>query len=323
MYKIPNLNDVVKAHDRIKPYITRTPLHHYPSLDEITGAEIFVKHENHQSLGAFKLRGALNTISQMTSEQKKRGVISSSTGNFGQGVAYAGQIYDVKVTVVVPKDTNKDKVASMKRLGAELIFYGNEFDEARNYAEALSKEEDYYYVHSANEPRLVEGTGTYTLEILEDEPNIDTIIVPLGGGSGTCGACVVAKAINPKIKVIAVQAENAKGAYLSWKKGEIVKSPMNTIAEGLATAMGYEFTQEILKDMLDDFILVSEKELLESIVIYLEKTHNLIEHAGAAALAAAIKIKKQIKGEKVALIASGGNITLPQLEFAISNYKSN
>ena len=323
MYKIPNLNDVIKAQKRISPYITRTPLHHYPSLDEIIDAEIFVKHENHQSLGAFKLRGALNTIAQMTTEQKKQGVISSSTGNFGQGVAYAGQIFNVKVTVVVPEGTNADKVASMKRLGAELIFHGNEFDQARNHAESLSKEDGYFYVHSANEPKLVEGTGTYTLEILEDEPDIDIIIVPLGGGSGTCGACVVAKAINPNIKIIAVQAENAKGAYLSWKKGEIVKSPMNTIAEGLATAMGYEFTQEILKNMLDDFILVTEKELLESIVIYLEKTHNLIEHAGAASLAAAIKIKSQIKGKKVALIASGGNITLPQLEFAISNYKSN
>ncbi|MBK49910.1 MAG: threonine/serine dehydratase [SAR202 cluster bacterium] len=308
----------MRAQNRIAPYITRTPLHHYPSLDELLGAEVFVKHENHQSLGAFKLRGALNVVSQLTEKEKANGVISSSTGNFGQGVAYAGGIFGVKVVVVVPKTTNPDKIASMKRLGAELILYGTEFDESRGYAEKLAEEKGYFYVHSANDPRLTAGTGTYTLEILEDEPNIEVIIVPLGGGSGACGACVVAKAINPSIKVIGVQAEKAQGAYLSWKKGEIVTSPMETIAEGLATAMGYEYTQKILRDLLDDFVLVSEKEILNSIVLHLEKTHNLIEHAGASSLAAALKIKDEIKGKKIALIASGGNLSIEQLKIALN-----
>ncbi len=319
MYQIPSLDEVLRAQKRIAPYITRTPLHHYPSLDELLGAEVYVKHENHQSLGAFKLRGALNTIIQLTEEEKSKGIISSSTGNFGQGIAYAGGIFGIKVVVVVPKVTNPDKIAAMNRLGAELILYGNEFDEARGHAENLSKEKGYFYVHSANEPRLTAGTGTYTLEILEDQPDIDLIIVPLGGGSGACGTCVVAKAINPNIKVIAVQAEKAQGAYLSWKKGEIVTAPMETIAEGLATAMGYEYTQKILRDLLDDFVLVSEKEILESIVLYLERTHNLIEHAGASSLGAALKIKDQIKGKKIALIASGGNLSIDQLKFALNS----
>lgn len=318
LYQIPGLDEVLRAQKRIAPYITRTPLHHYTALDELLGAEVYVKHENHQSLGAFKLRGALNIVSQLTNEEKSNGIISSSTGNFGQGVAYAGGIFGVKVIVVVPKGTNPDKAASMKRLGADLIFYGDEFDEARNHAEKLAKEHGYFYVHSANDPRLTAGTGTYTLEILEDQPEIDVIIVPLGGGSGACGVCVVAKAINPNIQVIAVQAEKAQGAYLSWKTGELVKAPMETIAEGLATSMGYEYTQKILRDLLDDFVLISEKEILESIVLYLEKTHNLIEHAGASSLGAAVKIKDQLKGKKVALIASGGNLSLDQLKFALS-----
>ena len=319
MYQIPSLDEVLQAQKRIAPFITRTPLHHYRSLDEIIGAEVYVKHENHQSLGAFKLRGALNTVSQLTEDEKTKGIISSSTGNFGQGVAYAGGIFGVKVVVVVPKTTNPDKIASMKRLGAELILYGSEFDEAREYAEKLSKEKGYFYVHSANEPRLTAGTGTYTLEVLEDQPDIDVIIVPLGGGSGACGACVVAKAVNPNIKVIAVQAEKAQGAYLSWKKGEMVTAPMETIAEGLATAMGYEYTQKILRELLDDFVLVSEKEILKSIVLYLEKTHNLIEHAGASSLGAALKIKDELKGKKIALIASGGNLSIDQLKVALDS----
>ncbi len=318
----PTLDDVLKARKRIGPYITRTPLHHYLSLDELIGAEVYVKHENHQLLGAFKMRGALNTVAQLTDEEKKRGVISSSTGNFGQGVAYAGGVFGVDVVVVVPEGTNPDKCASMERLGAKLIFHGSEFDEARGHAEVLAKEEGYTYVHSANEPRLTEGTGTYTLEILEDQPDIDVIIVPLGGGSGACGACVVAKAVNPDIQVIAVQSEDAPGAYLSWKDGKIVEAPMRTMAEGLATAMGYEFTQSILRDLLDDFVLVSERELLAAVVLHLEKTHNLTEHAGAASLAAALKIKDRLQGKKVALVASGGNISTDQLREALDSAKA-
>ena len=241
----------VVLHKKVFSNALKQHIFHVKVLILLRQINVYVKHENHQSLGAFKLRGALNTVSQLTEDEKTKGIISSSTGNFGQGVAYAGGIFGVKVVVVVPKTTNPDKIASMKRLGAELILYGSEFDEAREYAEKLSKEKGYFYVHSANEPRLTAGTGTYTLEVLEDQPDIDVIIVPLGGGSGACGACVVAKAVNPNIKVIAVQAEKAQGAYLSWKKGEMVTAPMETIAEGLATAMGYEYTQKLLRELLD------------------------------------------------------------------------
>jgi len=321
VWKRPTLDDIVRAHERIAPFIVRTPLHHYLGLDEIIGTEVYVKHENHQLLGAFKVRGAINTVAQLSDDEKKYGVISSSTGNFGQGVAYAGSIFDVQVAVVVPYGSNPDKCASMESLGAKLIYHGKEFDEARSYAEELSRKRGYTYLHSANEPRLVEGTGTYTLEILEDQPDIEVIIVPLGGGSGACGTCIAAKGINPNIQVIAVQSENASGAYLSWKSGEIREAPMKTMAEGLATAMGYEFTQSILRDLLDDFILVSEGELLQAVVLHLEKTHNLSEHAGASSLAAALRIKERIRGKKVALILSGGNISLSQLRVALDAAK--
>jgi len=314
LIKRPTLQNVLNARKRIMPHIIRTPLLNYYSIDEILDANVFIKHENYQHLGSFKVRGALNTISQLTFEEKSSGVIASSTGNFGQGVSYGGRIFGVNVVIVVPENTTSTKVASIKNLGAKIIEHGEGFDEARQFAEKLSIEEGYYYIHSANEPRLVEGTGTYTLELLEDQPDIDVIIVPIGGGSGACGACIVSNAINPRIKVIGVQSHSSPGAYFSWKNGKIIEKDNKSLAEGLATSMGYEFTQQILQEMLDDFILVSDQKLLEAVAIFAEKTHSIVEHAGAASLAAALQIKDQLKGKKVALIASGGNLSLSQLK---------
>ncbi|MCH2306228.1 MAG: threonine/serine dehydratase [SAR202 cluster bacterium] len=314
----PTLENVLNARKRIMPHIIRTPLLNYYGIDEMLDAKVFIKHENYQHLGSFKVRGALNTISQLTTEEKNKGVISSSTGNFGQGVAYGGRIFGVNVVIVVPENTTSTKVSSIKSLGAKIIEHGQGFDDARQFAEQLSIDEGYYYIHSANEPRLVEGTGTYTLEILEDQPDIDVIIVPIGGGSGACGACIVSNAVNPNIKVIGVQSNNSPGAYFSWKDGNIIEKNNKSLAEGLATSMGYEYTQQILKEMLDDFILVSDEELLEAVVLFADKTHSIVEHAGAAPLAAALQIKDQLKGKKVALIASGGNLSLSQLKDALN-----
>ena len=313
MHDRPTLLDIIETRQRIAPYVTRTPLHRYRSLDELIGAEVYVKHENYQLLGAFKIRGAVNVVSQLSEQEKRKGVISSSTGNFGQGIAYAAEVFGVEATIVVPDDANPGKVDSMRRLGATVILHGRDFDDAREHAERLAREEGYRYIHSANEPLLTAGTGTYTLEIIEDLPSVDVIFVPVGGGSGACGACIAGKGINPGIQVIGVQAESAPGAYLSWKQGSLVEAPMGTGAEGLATRVGYEFTQGILRDMLDDFILVSEEELARAIVLHLEHTHDLTEHAGAAALAAALKIKDRLQGKVVVLVLSGGNITVDQL----------
>ena len=313
----PTLLDIIEAKKRIAPYVTRTPLHHYLSLDKLLDAEVYVKHENHQRLGAFKMRGGINLVSQLSDDEKRQGIVGASTGNNGQSIAYAAGVFGVKAIIAVPEGANPGKVESMRNLGAEVVFHGAKFDDSLHYAERLAREEGYRYIHSANEPALVAGVGTYSLEIIEDLPDLDAIVVPVGGGSGLCGACIVAKTVNPAIQVIGAQAEKAPAAYLSWKQRRIVEAPMETVAEGLATATGYEMTQSILWDLLDDFVLVSEEELERAVVLNLEKTHNLTEHAGSAALAAALKIKDRLRGKKVVLVMSGGNITPDQLRAAL------
>ena len=318
MFDRPTLRDVIEARRRIAPYVFRTPLHHHLSLDKLLGAEVYVKHENHQRLGAFKVRGGINLVSQMSPEERAQGLSTASSGNHGQSIAYAASVFGVKAIVGVPEGANPGKVESMRNLGAEVIFHGAHFDETCAYIERLSKEEGYRYVHAVNEPRLVAGVGTYSLEILEDLPDVDVLIVPVGGGSGASGAAIVAKGINPEIEVIGAQAANAPAGYLSWKQKRIVEAPMESEAEGLATSTGYELTQAILQDLLDDFVLASEDEMRKAIVLHLQHTHNLVEHAGAVSLAAAVKIKDRLAGKKVALVASGGNLSMQHLREAIA-----
>jgi len=317
----PTLGDVLEARKTIAPYVLRTPLRHYPGLSQLLGAEVRLKHENHQALGAFKVRGGVNLLAHMTPTEREMGVITASSGNHGQSIAYACKLFGARAIIVLPADANPLKVESIRNQGAEIIFHGKNFDEAREYCSRLAKEEGYRYVHAVNEPLLIAGVGTQTLEIIEDFPDVEVIFVPLGGGSGAAGACIVAKAINPGIKVVAVQSTQAQGGYLSWKNRRITQSPMGTIAEGLATASGYELTQEILWDLLDDFVLVDDDELLRAIAILIERAHTLAEAAGAASLAGAIKCKEEIAGKKVALIISGGNITLPQLKDVLEMYR--
>jgi threonine dehydratase len=315
----PGLIDVLRARQTIRQYLPATPLIRYPALDELSGARVLVKHENLQPVGAFKVRGGINLMSQLTPDERSRGVIAASTGNHGQSVAYAAQVFGVEARIVVPENANPLKVASMQRLGAKVLFWGADFDEARERAEALAAESHFRYIHSGNEPLLVAGVGTLTLEILKSAPNVTSIIVPVGGGSGAAAACIVAKAINPAVSVIGVQAELAPAAYKSWKAKAIIQDKMETAAEGLATRVGFEFPQQVLWSDLDDFILVSEAEILRAISLYVEKARTVAEGAGAAPLAGLLKIKERLAGQTVALILSGGNITLDQLRAALSN----
>ncbi|MFQ6016293.1 MAG: threonine/serine dehydratase [Anaerolineae bacterium] len=319
MYERPTFQDVLKARQIIGKYLTRTPLHHHPSLDKLVGAEVYVKHENYQPVGAFKIRGGINLISQLSEDERRRGVITASTGNHGQSVAYASRLFGVKAIIGVPEGANPGKVEAMRNLGAEIIFHGRDFDDAREYVEQLTEERGYRYIHSGNEPLLIAGVGTETLEIIEDLPEVEVIIVPIGGGSGAAGTCIAAKAIEPGIQVIGVQAEKAPAGYLSWKEKRLVEARMETFAEGLATRTAFELPQSILWDLLDDFILVSEEEMRRAIVLMLEKTHNVAEGAGASPLAAALKIRDRLKGRKVALIQSGGNISLERLREALAS----
>ena len=316
-HTIPGFPDILRARKTISRYLAKTPLVNYPGLDRICGTRILVKHENQQMTGAFKVRGGINLISQPSDEERRRGVISASTGNHGQSVAYAAKLFGVHATVVVPEGANPLKVAAMRDSGAEVVFHGADFDAAREHCAMRAESEQLRYIHSANEPLLIAGVATITLEILEDAPEVTTIIVPVGGGSGASGACLAAKTIDPQIQIIGVQAERAPAAFKSWKARELLEDKMETAAEGLATRVAFELTQKILWRHLDDFVLVSEDEISEAVGVYIEKAHTLAEGAGAASLAAALKMRDELVGQNVAIVLSGGNITVDQLRRAL------
>jgi len=310
---VPDLADVFAARQRIAPFLRPTPLYRYPALDAMTGARAWVKHENHQPVGAFKVRGGVNLVSQLTADQRRRGVIAASTGNHGQSVAYAADLFGVRAVICVPDQANPVKVESMRALGAEVIFCGRDFDEAREYCEKRAADHGYRYIHSGNEPSLIAGVATYTLEIIEAQPDIEVILVPVGGGSGAAGACVAAKAVRSSIEVIGVQSEAAPAAHRSWQARSLLEDTTSTLAEGLATRTAFELPQRILWELLDDFVLVSETALKAATRLMIEKTRNLVEPAGAAALAAVLDEPARFAGRKVALICSGGNISPTQL----------
>jgi threonine dehydratase len=310
---VPTLMDVLEARRRISRYLQPTPLYGYPGLDELLGAEVFVKHENHQPVGAFKVRGGVNLVSQLGPDERARGVIAASTGNHGQSIAYAARLFSVPATICVPEDANPVKVASMRGLGAELVFHGRDFDDARDRCEQLARERGCRYVHSGNEPLLIAGVGTHTLEILEAQPHTDAIVVPVGGGSGAAGACIVAKAVNPAVQVIGVQSEAAPAAYRSWRERRLVEDTTETFAEGLATRTAFELPQRVLRELLDDFVLVGDDEIRSAQRTMIDETRNLIEAAGAAPLAAALRLRERLASKRVVLIASGGNASRAQL----------
>ena len=316
----PTLGDVRAARDRIRPFLAPTPLRNYPSLDRLTGAEVWVKHDNLLPTGAFKVRGGVNLISQMDAATKARGVIAASTGNHGQSVAFASRLFGVRATVVAPEGANPVKVEAMRDFGAEVLLRGGDFDEAREHCERLAAQHGFRYIHSGDEPHLIAGVGTHTLEILEERPDIDVVIVPIGGGSGAAGACTVARGTRPGIEVIAVQSAQARTAHDSWREGKLVERPNTTVAEGLSTRTAFELPQRILRDLLDDFVLMSDESILDAVAIMVEKTRTLVEPAGAAPLAALLSpgLRDRLRGKRVALICSGANISPAQLRVVMA-----
>src|SRR5579872_6323861 len=251
---IPTFTDVLSAQKQIRPYLQRTPLHRYPAIDALIGTEVYIKHENYQPVGAFKVRGGVNLVSRLSADERAKGVISASTGNHGQSVAYAARLFGVHARIVVPEKANTGKVAAMQGMGAEVIFRGATFDEARQYCESLAQEHGYRYIHSGNEPLLIAGVATGALEMLEDEPELDVIIVPIGGGSGAAGTCIVAHTLKPSIRVIGVQAAASPAAYESWRQGTLVETTNRTWAEGLATGHAFSLPQSIMRQMLKEFL---------------------------------------------------------------------
>ncbi len=319
--KVPEFKDVLLAQRQIRPYLPRTPLHSYPVVNALVGTEVYIKHENYQPVGAFKVRGGINLISQLSPEERARGVIAASTGNHGQSVAFAARLFGVKARIVVPEKANPGKVAAMQGMGAEVIFHGATFDEARLHCEALAQEHGYRYIHSGDEPLLIAGVATEALEMLEDQPDLQVIIVPIGGGSGAAGVCIVACAINPAIRVIGIQSEASPAAYESWRQRKLVEAPNRTFAEGLATGTAFALPQAILWEALDDFVLLRDEEILQAMVWMVERAHTLAEGAGAAPLAAAYRLRNEMKGKKVGLVCSGGNTSLEHLRQALNSTK--
>ncbi len=315
----PTLRDVLEARNRIRPYLAKTPLREYAALSEAVGCQVYVKHENHQPTSAFKIRGGINLVSQLSPEEMRRGVVTASTGNHGQSIALASKMFGVKAIVCVPRNPNPDKVRSIRSYGAEIVEEGADFEEAKTNAERLAKEHGYRYVHSGNEPHLIAGVGTIGLEMIEDQPDLDAVIVPVGGGSGASGVSTVYKAMSPSTKVIGVQAEEAQSVYLSWKSGRMESTGKSkTFADGLATRSAFELPLEIMRRNLDGFALVSEEEMKAAIRLYIEKVHTIAEGAGAASLAAVIKMRDEMKGEKVGVVLSGGNLTAEMLRGILS-----
>lgn len=311
--KIPKFSDIQKARRIIRRHLARTPLHNYPMLDQLFDARVWVKHENYQPIGAFKIRGGINLVSQLSEKEKEAGVVTASTGNHGQSIACAARLFGIKAVIVVPEKANPVKIEAIRSYGAEVVFHGKDFDDSKAHAEEFAKEKGMRYVSSGDEPLLIAGVGTMTLEILEEQPDVDKIFVAVGGGSGAAGTCIAAKATNASIQVIGVQSAQAPSAYLTWKAKEAREAPMQTIAEGLATRAPFMLPQQILWQHLDDFLLVEDDELKKAVNIYLQKAKTLAEPAGAASLAGALKVKDQLKGKTIALILSGGNITPRQL----------
>ena len=314
----PTLNDIYAARERIRPHMGPSPLLKHPLLDQAAGLAIWVKHENHNPTGAFKVRGGLNLIGSLTTEEKALGIVTASTGNHGQSIGLASRIHGVACTVFVPLGNNPEKNAAMRAYGATVEEIGRDFDEAREQCEQRAAATGARYVHSANEPMLLAGVGTYGLEVFERLPHVDVVLVAIGGGSGACGLITVRNALGAKTKIIGVGAANADAVERSWRgPARVVGTSANTFAEGMATRVTFDLTFGILKQHLDDFVSLTEAELAEGVRLALRTTHNLAEGAGSASLAAAIKLKDQLAGKRVVCIMSGGNLDQAKLKWVL------
>jgi threonine dehydratase len=311
---LPTYADICAAEPVVHAHLKPTPLYEWPALSRLLGCRYFLKHENHTPTTAFKVRGGIYLVSRLSDEQKRRGVLGCTTGNHGQSLAYACRRFGVRCVLVVPAVNNPDKIEAMRALGAEIIEHGRDYDEAREHCEWIQQREGFRYVHSANEPDLIAGVGTYALEIFAELPDPDVILVPVGLGSGICGTAIVAAARRPATRIIGVQSTLAPSVTLSWREGRPVPTETpRTFAEGMATRAPATMTLEIMRRLVHDMVLVEDEALRDAIRLLLRVTHNLAEGAGAAATAAALQMRDSLAGKTVVGILSGGNLDLREL----------
>ncbi len=316
-----SIADVLEARQRVRPHIAPTPLRRYPPLDEAVGQGIavWVKHENHCPTNSFKARNALSAMSAMTEAERARGVVAATRGNHGLGVAWAGSLLGVAVTICVPRGNNPEKNEGMRGFGATLHEEGRDYDESVAVAKRLVQERGATLLHSTNDRRVIAGAATLSLEMIEEHSDLDAIVVSVGGGSQAVGALTVARALQPKIQVFAVQAARASAAHDSWHAGRpVTTDSADTFADGLATRAAYDLTFPALREGLTDFLIVSEGEIADAVALILRTTHNLCEGAGAAGLAGLRKLAPRLAGKAVGIVISGGNMDAATLERVLS-----
>lgn len=303
-------DDVRAAYARIEPYLPPTPLRQYPRLGALAGGDIdiWVKHENHQPTNSFKIRNGLSFMTALSPDERRRGVVGASTGNHGQGLAYGGKLLGVETTICVPVGNNPEKNAAMRALGGTVVEEGRDYDEALANAMRLVAD-GRVLSHSTNDPRILAGAATMTLEIIEQNPNLDAIIIAIGGGSQAVGAMTVARALAPKAAVYGVQAAGASAIHDSWHANARLTTPRaDTFAEGVATRTTYDLTFPALRAGLAGFVTVTDAEIAESMRTIIAETHNLVEGAGAMGYAAVQKLRDRLAGQRVGVIFCGGNI---------------
>jgi len=304
------LSDVQHAYERIKDHIVKTPVMTSHTINKMTGCEVLFKCENLQKVGAFKFRGAFNTVSQLSEEQRERGVIAHSSGNHAQALALAAKMLGVHATIVMPKSSSKVKVAATRGYGAEIVFCENSTESRARVANELAEQHGYTLIHPYNNHRIIAGAGTAALELIEEVGPLDVVLAPVGGGGLVSGTAIATKGLCPDASVIAVEPANADDAYRSIKSGKILPSVNpNTIADGLRTQLG-ELTFEIIRKHVNRIVLVEEIEILDAMRILWERMKLVVEPSGAVSLAGLLKICSDIKKKRVGIIISGGNVDL-------------
>jgi len=314
--------DILRAWPVVHRYLQRTPLYRNPLLSARCGFEAYVKYENHLPIGAFKVRGGVNLFANLSDKQRARGILTATRGNHGLSIAYAARTFGARAVIYVPKGNNPDKNALMTALGAELVEFGKDFDQAREEAEARASNENMRFVHPANDPLLIAGVGTFAMEIAEDLPDADAVIVPIGGGSMISGAVLALRTMRPDVKIIGVQAARAAALAKSLEAGVMTSiEAADTFADGLATRYAFALPFKILqRHKVDQMVLVSEDEMKSAVRLALETTHNLAEGAAAAGYAAAWKLRDELKGSRVVIVHSGQNIDRNTLRWALGTF---
>ena len=311
--RIPTYADVAAARTVLADLLTPTPAWHYPVLDAAVGAQVWVKHENAQPVGAFKVRGGLTLLASLDAKQRASGVVAASTGNHAQSVAYAAAHFGAPCTIVMPRNADPAKAAAVRALGATLVLEGELFDDCRVIAERIARESGAYYVDSGNEPALIAGVGTAAVELFESAPELDALFVPIGSGTGAAGACLAAAHLAPRCRVIGVQSAQAPAAYESWRAGDLLERPNRTVIEGVSTGHAFAVPQVIMREHLHDFLLVDDADIRAAQRLLLTSAHTMAEGAGAAALAGLWSKRSDYAGRRVGVICSGGNASEAEL----------